>query len=101
MAVLRALGATRWYILRSLLAEGSLLAIVGSTVGSGIGALGIYIYQAYFSGHIQMPFVFPSVVSLLVLFLLGLVLAWIIVVLAIIFPAVRISRMEPAMGMRE
>jgi len=101
MAVLRALGATRWYVLKSLLAEGSLLAIAGAALGSLTGAIGIYIYKTYFSGHIQLPFLFPSVASLLFIFALGLVISSITVVLAIIFPALRISRMEPAMGMRE
>jgi putative ABC transport system permease protein len=101
MAVLRALGATRAYILRSLLAEGSLLAIAAAAAGSLIGALGIYIYQGFFSSHIQLPFLFPSATSLLGLFGIGLVVSWVTVVAAIIWPAWRISQMEPAMGMRE
>ncbi len=101
MALLRALGATRWYVLRSLLAEGSLLAICAATAGSLVGTLSIYIFQNYFAGTLKMPFLFPSVTSLLVLFVLGLVLSLITVSLATVFPAVRISRLEPAMGMRE
>jgi putative ABC transport system permease protein len=101
MAVLRALGATRWYVLRSLLAEGLLLAMAAAVVGSFTGTLGIYIYQTYFSGHIQLPFLFPSAGSLLALFGVGLVLSLITVILSIIFPAWRISQIEPALGMRE
>jgi putative ABC transport system permease protein len=101
MAVLRALGATRWYVLRSLLAEGSLLAVAAAVAGSVIGILGIYIFQYYFAGTLKMPFLFPSPVSLVVLFLVGLVIAWVAVTLATVFPAVRISQTEPALGMRE
>ena len=92
MAVLRALGATRWYVLKTLLAEGLLLATAAAVFGSIIGTLGIFIYQDYFSGHIQLPFLFPSVASLLVIFVLILVLSLITVTVAIIFPAIRISQ---------
>jgi putative ABC transport system permease protein len=101
MAVLRAIGATRWYVLKSLLAEGSLLAAASATAGSIIGILGIFIFQSYFAGTLKMPFIFPSVTSLLGLYLLILVVSSITIAIATVYPAVRISQMEPAMGMRE
>jgi putative ABC transport system permease protein len=101
MAVLRALGATRWYVLKSLLAEGSLLAMAAAAAGSVIGILGIYIFHYYISGTLKMPFLFPSPASLVVLFLAGLAIAWVVVTLATVYPAMRISQTEPALGMRE
>jgi putative ABC transport system permease protein len=101
MAVLRAIGATRWYVLKSLLAEGALLAATAATAGSLIGILGIFIFQSYFAGTLKMPFIFPSVTSLLGLYLLILVVSSITIAIATVYPAVRISQMEPAMGMRE
>jgi putative ABC transport system permease protein len=101
MAVLRAMGATRWYVLRSLLAEGALLAATAATSGSVIGILGIFIFQSYFAGTLKLPFIFPSATSLLGLYLLSLVISLIIIAIATVYPAVKISRMEPAMGMRE
>lgn len=101
MSVLRSLGATRWYVLRSLLAESSLLAASAAAAGSFIGILGIHIFQNYFAGTLKMPFLFPSITSLFIFFVLSLILSLITVNLATIFPAVRISRMEPALAMRE
>ena len=101
MAVLRALGATRRYVLKTLLTEGLLIATAAAVFGAVLGTLGIFIYQGYFAGHIQLPFLFPSPVSLLVIFLLVLTASPITVAVAIIFPAMKISQMEPAMGMRE
>jgi putative ABC transport system permease protein len=101
MAVLRALGATRAYVLKSLLAEGWLLAALGAAGGAVAGSLSIYVFQAYFAGTLKMPFLFPSLTSLLALFLLGLAISLVTVALATIFPAVSISRQEPGLGMRE
>jgi putative ABC transport system permease protein len=101
IAVFRAMGATQWYILRSLLAEGSLLALGAATAGSIIGISGIFIFQSYFAGTLKMPFLFPSVGSLLILYLLSLVISLITMTIATVYPAMRISKMEPAMGMRE
>jgi putative ABC transport system permease protein len=101
MAVLRAIGATRWYVLKALLAENALLAVTAATAGSVIGILGIFIFQSYFAGTLKMPFLFPSVPSLLGLYLLGLVISLITVGAGTVYPAVRISQMEPAMAMRE
>jgi putative ABC transport system permease protein len=101
MAVLRAMGATRWYILRSLLAEGSLLAVAASTVGSAIGILCIFIFQRYIAGTLKIPFLFPSITSLLGLYLLNLIISLTVVVVATVYPAIRISQTEPALAMRE
>jgi putative ABC transport system permease protein len=101
MAVIRSLGATRWYVLKVLLSEGAVLAIGAAAVGSAIGVLGIYMFQYYFAGTLKMPFLFPSFTSVLALCLASVLLSLITVALATIFPAIRISRMEPALGMRE
>jgi putative ABC transport system permease protein len=101
IAVLRAIGATRWFVLQSLLAEGWIIAACSATAGSIIGVIGVYAFHNYFSETLKMPFLFPSITSILEFFVLGLVLSLLVVTVATIFPAVRISRMEPALGMRE
>lgn len=72
MAVLRALGAPRHFIFRSLLSEAALLA-------AGAGTLGI----------------------ILGTFAIALTLSLATVTLAAMFPAYRISQQEPALAMRE
>jgi putative ABC transport system permease protein len=101
MAVFRAIGATRWYVIRSLLAEGSLLAVAAATAGSLIGVLGIFVFQAYFSGTLKMPFLFPSAGTLLGLYAVSLVISLVTVTIATVYPALRINQVEPALGMRE
>jgi hypothetical protein len=48
-----------------------------------------------------MPFLFPSISSFIVLFSVGVALAIITVILAVVIPAYRISRQELAIAMRE
>lgn len=101
MAVLRALGATRFYILRVMLSESSLLAIGGGLLGIILASLGIYMFKDYIAGSLNMPFLFPSFASFMTLFLIGLVLSIATVLLAVLSPALKISRQEPAIAMRE
>jgi putative ABC transport system permease protein len=101
MAVFRSLGATKGYVLTVLLTESSLLAVCASAAGSIIGSFSIFIFRNYFAGTIKMPFLFPSISTLLLLSLWSLILSFITVSIGTVLPAIRISRLEPAIGMRE
>ena len=101
MAVLRAIGATKNYILLSLLAEASLLALSGAAAGIGVSAACLYLLKDMIAGSLKMPFLFPSISSLASLFGAGVVLALITVALSALIPALRLSRQELAVAMRE
>ena len=101
IAVLRALGAKRNYIFRSLLYEAAMLALAGGALGIILGGFGIYIFKDFIAGTLKMPFLFPSPLSLVVLFLAGIALSMLTVTLAALVPALRISKQEPAIAMRE
>jgi putative ABC transport system permease protein len=101
LAVLRAIGATRNYVLRSVLAEASILALGGAALGvAGTSAL-LYLFQGFLSNIFKLPFLFPSAASLAIIFGIGGIFALITVVLAVLIPASRISREELAIAMRE
>jgi putative ABC transport system permease protein len=101
MAVLRATGATRFFIFRTLWGEAALLAAAGGLAGTILSALFIYIFRGYISGSLGMPFLFPSFGSLLGLIGLALALAIVTATIAVLVPAYRISRQEPALAMKE
>lgn len=101
IGVLRALGATRNVVLRALLAEGLVLASAGGLLGAGLTAFGIFLFRNYLIDLLGVPFYFPGWGGLLLLIAGGLVLAALSVVLAALLPATRISRMDPAIAMRE
>jgi putative ABC transport system permease protein len=45
LGVLRALGATRSFVFKSLVTEAGLLALMGGLVGTGMTALVIYLFR--------------------------------------------------------
>jgi putative ABC transport system permease protein len=101
MAVLRAVGATRNFIFRSILTEAALLGLGGATIGIAIAALSLYIFKDYIAGSLEMPFLFPSIPSFIGLFSGGVALAIVSVALSALIPAIRLSRQELAIAMRE
>lgn len=101
IAVLRAIGATRFFVLRSILSEAALLALAGGVGGVLLGSVGVYLLRDYLAGSLRMPFLFPSPASYASLFALGLGLSLLTVVAAVFWPAFSISKQEPALAMRE
>jgi len=101
IGVLRALGATRVAILQSLLSEAAILALGGGAVGIVLGALTTFLFRDLIVRSLEMPFLFPSLPSLLTLVGAGLIVALAGVTLAALLPAFRISLQEPAIAMRE
>jgi len=101
LGVLRALGATRRFVFQSLLAEASLLAFFGGATGLAVAGLAIFLFRKLIMVSLDIPFLLPSPVSLLVQIGVGLLLALFSVNLAALFPAFKISRQDPAVAMRE
>ena len=101
LGVLRALGGTRQFISRSLLAEAGILAFCGGAVGIFLAVLAIYLFRRLIIVSLGLPFLLPSPASLLLQVGIGLALALVSVFLAALFPAIKISRQEPATAMRE
>jgi putative ABC transport system permease protein len=101
LGVLRALGATRRFVFQSLLAEASLLAVLGGVTGLALAGMAIYLFRNLIMVSLEIPFLLPSPVSLLIQIGAGLLLALFSVNLAAFFPALKISRQDPAIAMRE
>jgi putative ABC transport system permease protein len=100
IGVLRALGSTRSFVLRSVLAEGFVLALGGGMVGGILSILAGTLFREKIVRSVGLPLVPPSPTALLVLAVGGLLLALVSVTLAVLFPAWRISRQEPVTAMR-
>jgi putative ABC transport system permease protein len=101
LGVLRALGATRRFVFESLLEEASLLAACGAAAGITIAVLAIYLFRNLIIKSFGVPFLLPSAGSLLLQIGIGLLLSMLSVVLAALYPALKISRQDPAVAMRE
>jgi len=101
LGVLRALGATSRFVAKSLLVEASLLALCGASVGIFLAVLAIYLFRRLIMTSLGVPFLLPSPGSLALQIGIGLLLAMFSVFLAALLPAIRISRQDPAIAMRE
>lgn len=101
IAVLRAIGATRSYILRSIMAEAATLAFSGAFLGIIVSAALLNLFKDFISGFLRMPFLFPGLSSVLLYLGIGIAATLITVTLAVLPPALRISRQETAVAMRE
>lgn len=101
LGMLRALGATRRFIARSLLAEAGMLAFIGAAVGLFLAALAIYLFRRLIMTSLGVPFLLPSPGALALQVGAGLLLAMVSVFLAALLPAIKVSRQDPAVAMRE
>ncbi|MBI5033998.1 MAG: FtsX-like permease family protein [Chloroflexi bacterium] len=101
LGVLRALGATRRFVFESLLAEAMLLALCGGAFGIFLAVLAVYLFRQLIMNSLGIPFLLPSPGALTLQIGAGLVLALGTVFLAALFPAIKISRQDPAIAMRE
>jgi putative ABC transport system permease protein len=101
LGVLRALGATRGFVFQSILAEAVMLAVDGGAVGIALACLATFLFRDLLVRSLGIPFLLPSLPSLITLIGGGLVLALSGVTLAALIPAFKISRQDPALAMRE
>jgi len=101
LGVLRALGATRGFVFQSILAEAVMLAVDGGAVGIALACLATFLFRDLLVRSLGIPFLLPSLPSLVTLIGGGLVLALSGVTLAALIPAFKISRQDPALAMRE
>jgi len=101
LAVLRAIGATRNFILRSIISEAFILALAGVLCGIIASFSLLYLFQSFISTSLKMTFLFPSISSILLFSGSGVVIALVTISLAALIPALHFSRKELAIAMRE
>ena len=98
IGILRAMGVTRGQVLRVFLIQGGLLGLGGAVLGSGIGALALFLWQRFMrnaDGSEMFPLVFDSG-----LLLQTLLLASLTGLLSAFAPALRAARLDPVVAIR-
>ena len=101
IGVMRALGATSSLVFRSLLVEGVILGLCGGAVGIAVSTLAATLFGEAIAVRWGLPFGTPAAGVLAAIAFGGLALALASVGLGALFPAMHISRQEPAHTMRE
>ncbi len=98
LAILRAVGATRWQIVGMFLFEGFVLGVAGTIIGCGLGLGGGYLLmQAVTRLFVAAP---PPVVFEPTPFLVAAVLGPVLAVLAAAVPALLTTQIAPLEAMR-
>lgn len=101
IGLLRAIGANRKFIFKLFLTESSILGMGGGLIGVVFAALFVYLFRVYLMLSADLPLLIPPLPSLLGFMLASLVIALILALPALLYPAVRASRLDPAVVMRE
>ncbi len=101
IGVLRALGATQRYVLLAYMTEAAILSLAGGLAGVVLAAVVIYFFHDLLVSGLGFTILLPSVMSLVLLVVVGLLVALVVAAAAAFVPALRASRQEPAVAMRE
>ncbi|HEU5126920.1 MAG TPA: FtsX-like permease family protein [Glycomyces sp.] len=100
LAVLRAMGAGRGQVIRSVLTEALIVGVIASVIGLGLGlllgwVLSLAVGEFMFSGGMAVQFVVPLTVVWALVVGIG------VTVLSALVPAVKASGVPPVAAMRE
>jgi putative ABC transport system permease protein len=101
IGLLRAVGANRQFIFKVFLAESSIIGVGGGLIGVVFSVLFVYLFRAYLMASAKLPLLFPPLLSLSGFMLACLAIALILALPALLYPAVRASRIDLAVAMRE
>lgn len=100
LGVLRALGSTGGFVLRSLLLEAALLALAGGLAATALATLAVVLFRDLLIASLGIPFLFPTLPEYVALVVAGLTLSLGSVTAATLWPALRVCRRDPALAMR-
>ncbi|MBF0405361.1 ABC transporter permease [Candidatus Magnetominusculus xianensis] len=100
LGLLRALGAKRIDIFKLIISEAAVLSISGGIIGIGIGGLFLYIFRAPIKAALNVPYMWPQPINLVLLVLICLCLSFLTGTLAALYPAVKSMKMEPYAAIR-
>jgi len=101
IGLLRALGADRNFIFKVFLAESSILGLGGGLIGVSFALIFVYLFRLYLRLSAEVPLLIPPIPSILGFMLACLIIALILALPALLCPAIRASRVDPAGAMRE
>jgi putative ABC transport system permease protein len=101
IGLLRALGADRRFIFKVFLAESSILGLGGGFIGVSFALLFVYLFRAYLMLSAEVPLLIPSILSILGFMVVCLVVALVLALPALLYPAIRASNVDPVVAMRE
>ncbi len=101
IGIFRAVGASRRFIFRLFLTEGAILASVGGLTGIIVSAMLLYFLKTWLVAVFEVRIYLPSLPGLVVSVIACFLIALLLIFPALLYPAIRASRLDPALAMRE
>jgi len=101
IGMLRAAGASRNFIFRLFLTESAILAAAGGVAGIILSTLLLYSLRSWLMSALDVRVLFPSLPGFLVFIIGCFLIAMILALPALLYPAIKASRLDPAIAMRE
>jgi putative ABC transport system permease protein len=101
VAIFRALGAKKSYVLRLMLAESFTISVIGGLIGIGIAAGILVIFQDFIAITLKIPFNIPSLMTLVITGANALFLTIAVGGIASLYPAILVNRSEPYESIRK
>ena len=95
IGILRAMGGTKWFILKLFFAESITLTLIGGIIGVLASFILMFSFQNLIALNLQIPFLWPSISQTFAEAGLALVIVVGVGTLASLYPAVKSSRLEP------
>lgn len=95
VGLLRAMGATRLAVFRLVMLESSTLSGIGGGAGIIVGGVFLVSFKGVIKASLNMPYLWPGSVQFVIIIGACLILAFMTGVGASLFPALRVSLMEP------
>ena len=99
--ILRSLGAKRGMIVAVVIREASLIGAIGGAAGTALAAMIIFPFNTYISNTINLPYLLPETPFILLLLLAIIIISLIIPPVTASYSAVKISRTETYLTMRD
>jgi putative ABC transport system permease protein len=100
-AILRALGAPRFFVRNLLIAEAVLLSLAGALAGIAIAALCLLAFQNLIAFSLKIPFTVPAAGAILAAALRALLIPVAAGGIATLWPAIRATTQDPYSVIRE
>jgi putative ABC transport system permease protein len=101
MGIMRALGGNRSFIFRLVVVESMVLAGIGASIGVIASASGILLFQGVVKSSLGIPFLPPPIQTVVVNSAMVSLLAITIGAVCSLYPAFRVSHMEPYQAIRK
>jgi len=101
IGIFRAVGASQRFIFRLFLTEGAILASVGGLTGMIVSTFLLYFLRSWLVAVFEVQIYLPSLPGLVVSIIGCFLIALLLIFPALLYPAMRASRLDPALAMRE